>query len=49
MRRVVNSIRELFKLLKVKKEFSKEDAELNSYDVAHHIGLHSRKNMNYWD
>ena len=39
MRRVVNSIRELFKLLKVKKEFSKEDAELNSYDVAHHIGL----------
>ena len=39
MRRVVNSIRELFKLLKVKKEFGKEDAELNSYDVAHHIGL----------
>ena len=39
MRRVVNSIKELFKLLKVKKEFGKEDAELNSYDVAHHIGL----------
>ena len=39
MRRVVNSIKELFKLLKVKKEFGKGDAELNSYDVAHHIGL----------
>lgn len=39
MRRVVNSIKELFKLLKVKKEFGKTDAELNSYDVAHHIGL----------
>ena len=39
MRRVVNSIKELFKLLKVKKEFGKQDEELNSYDVAHHIGL----------
>lgn len=39
MRRVVNSIKELYKLLKVKKEFAKNDSELNSYDVAHHIGL----------
>jgi Lon protease-like protein len=39
MRRVVNSIRELYKLLKVKKEFVKKDIELNSYDVAHHVGL----------
>ncbi|MFL5808570.1 MAG: LON peptidase substrate-binding domain-containing protein [Flavisolibacter sp.] len=39
MRRVVNSIRELYKLLKVKKEFGKNDIELNSYDVAHHVGL----------
>jgi Lon protease-like protein len=39
MRRVVNSIRELYKLLKVDKEFKKHDEELNSYDVAHHIGL----------
>lgn len=39
MRRVVNSIHELHKLLKVDKDFKKSDAELNSYDVAHHIGL----------
>jgi Lon protease-like protein len=39
MRRVVNSIRELYKLLKVEKEFSKDDATLISYDVAHHVGL----------
>lgn len=39
MRRVVNSIHELYKLLKVKKEFHKNDEELKSYDVAHHIGL----------
>src|SRR4051812_16226188 len=39
MRRIVNSIRELYKLLKVKKEFVKKDIELNSYDVAHHVGL----------
>ena len=39
MRKVVNSIRELYKLLKVKKDFKKKDEELNSYDIAHHIGL----------
>jgi Lon protease-like protein len=39
MRRVVNSIRELYKMLKVDKEFRKGDEELNSYDVAHHVGL----------
>lgn len=39
MRRVVNSIRELHRLLKVQKEFKKEQQQLNTYDVAHHIGL----------
>lgn len=39
MRRVVNSIRELYKLLKVEKDFLKTEAELSSYDVAHHVGL----------
>jgi Lon protease-like protein len=39
MRRLVASIKELHKLLKVKKEFKKEEEELNTYDLAHHIGL----------
>jgi uncharacterized protein len=39
MRRVVNSIKELYKLLKVDKDFKKKDEELNSYDIAHHIGM----------
>lgn len=39
LRRVLNSIKELHKLLKVKKEFPKTDTELKSYDLAHHIGL----------
>ncbi len=39
MRRVVNSIRELFKLLNLDKDFKKNDADLSSYDVAHHVGL----------
>jgi hypothetical protein len=39
MRRVVNSIKELYKLLKVNKDFKKNDTELNTYDVAHHVGL----------
>ena len=39
MQRVVNSIRELYKLVKVDKEFRKKDEALNSYDVAHLVGL----------
>lgn len=39
MRRVINSIRELHKLLNITKDFKKTDEEINSYDVAHHIGL----------
>jgi Lon protease-like protein len=39
MRRVVNTIRELHKMLHVEKNFDKEDAALNTYDIAHHIGL----------
>jgi uncharacterized protein len=39
MRRVMNSIRELHRLLNVRKEFNKEDESIKTYDVAHHIGL----------
>lgn len=39
MRRVVAGLRELFKLLNVQKEFKKEDAQLNTYDIAHHVGF----------
>ena len=39
MRRVVNSIRELYKLLNVERDFHKADDQLNSYDVAHHVGM----------
>lgn len=39
MRRVVNSIRELHKLLHISKDFKKADTELKCFDVAHHVGL----------
>ncbi len=39
MRKLMTGIRELHKLLNVNKDFKKEDAILNSYEVAHHIGL----------
>ena len=39
MKKVVNGIRELHKLLKISNEFKKPDDELKSYDVAHHAGL----------
>jgi uncharacterized protein len=39
MRKVMNSIRDLHRILNVKKDFKKEDGELTCYDVAHHIGL----------
>lgn len=39
MRKVMDNIRALHKLLKVNKDFKKKDVELKSYDVAHHVGL----------
>lgn len=39
MRKVMSGIRELHQLLKVSKDFVKEDDKIKSYDVAHHIGL----------
>ncbi|MEO7923524.1 MAG: LON peptidase substrate-binding domain-containing protein [Chitinophagaceae bacterium] len=39
MQKVMKSIRDLHLLLKVTKNFSKEDGEIRCYDVAHHIGL----------
>jgi uncharacterized protein len=39
MRRVVNSVRELFRMLKLEKDFNKPDEELNIYDIAHHVGM----------
>ena len=39
MKKVINGIRELHKVLKIKKEFKKPDDELWSYDIAHHAGL----------
>ena len=39
MRKIMKGIRELHKLLSVEKDFIKPDDELNSYEVAHHIGL----------
>ncbi len=39
MQRMAAAIRQLYKFLKVDREFKKRDEELSSYDVAHHIGL----------
>ncbi|HMK26932.1 MAG TPA: LON peptidase substrate-binding domain-containing protein [Chitinophagaceae bacterium] len=39
MQKILKSIRDLHQLLKVKKDFKKEDADIICYDVAHHIGL----------
>ena len=39
MRKLMNSIRELHRMLNVQKDFDKRDEELKVYDVAHHIAL----------
>lgn len=39
MQRVIISLKELFKLLKVDKEFTKAELELTTYDIAHHVGF----------
>lgn len=36
---IINSTRELHRLLNVEKDFGKPDGELCSYDLAHHTGL----------
>jgi uncharacterized protein len=39
MKKVIESIRELHKLLNVAKDFKKQDDTLLSFDVAHHAGM----------
>jgi uncharacterized protein len=39
MKKVLEHIRELLRILNVSKDFKKPDEELTSYDVAHHAGL----------
>jgi Lon protease-like protein len=39
MGKLIKSIRELHSKLKIKKEFSRPDEALKSYDIAHHAGL----------
>lgn len=39
MRKIMASIRELHRALKLTKEFGKSEEEISSYDIAHHIGL----------
>jgi Lon protease-like protein len=39
MRRVMNSIKELHRLLKVEKKFQQAEDEVKAFDVAHHVGL----------
>jgi len=39
MKKVMNSIRELHRLLKVDQDFKKKDEEVKAFDVAHHVGL----------
>lgn len=39
LRKIVKSIRDLHRILKLNKNFNKPDDELKSYDFAHHIGL----------
>ncbi|MES1197988.1 MAG: LON peptidase substrate-binding domain-containing protein [Chitinophagaceae bacterium] len=39
MQKIIKSIRDLHKLLKVEKDIFKEDRKIGCYDVAHHIGF----------
>jgi len=39
IQKVLNALRELHKVLKIKKDFKKPDDQINTYDIAHHAGL----------
>lgn len=39
VQKIIDAVRELHRLLHIHKEFGKPDAELKSYDIAHHAAL----------
>jgi uncharacterized protein len=39
MLKVLNTVRQLHRLLKIEKDFGKPDEEIIAYDIAHHAGL----------
>lgn len=39
MQKVMKNLRELHQLIKVEKNFNKEDKDLNAFEIAHHVGL----------
>jgi uncharacterized protein len=39
MKTIINGVREVHRLLNISKDFKKNDEDLNSYDVAHHMGM----------
>jgi uncharacterized protein len=39
MRKVIEGVRQLHRMLRISKEFKKPDEELRTYDIAHHAGL----------
>jgi len=39
MKKVMENLRQLHQLIKVEKNFNKEDKELTAFEIAHHIGL----------
>ncbi len=39
MKKIIASLRQLYHVLKVEKQFSRQEEDLNSYDIAHHAGL----------
>jgi Lon protease-like protein len=39
MKTILTGVREVHRLLNISKDFKKPDEQLNSYDVAHHMGL----------
>lgn len=39
MQKLLGNVKDLYALLKIKKEFKKAPEELTSYDIAHHLGL----------
>ena len=43
MKKVLNRLKEMHRLLKISKHYKKPEAELLSYDIAHHCGLNQEQ------
>jgi uncharacterized protein len=47
MQQILNEVRKFHDLLEVSKDYKKNDDELNTYDIAHHVGMSTQQEYEF--